>query len=210
MIGGKHIANFFTGQFFFEPPDKEYFIRQAEEFGFDKADYLAALSRVPVFSENQVKTMMDFLARLAGFFGEMGLGEKSLKEANVKLHNQLDQFEVQKKNLEEKTLALQGAMEELEKERCKARESEQYLLNIIDFSPDATLAIDDKKKVIIWNRAIEEMTGIPARDMIGKGDYAYTVPFYGIARRSYGSIWEPENEIAANTCSQERGRQPCY
>ena len=26
------------------------------------------------------------------------------------------------------------------------------------------------------------MTGIPAAEMIGKGDYAYTIPFYGEAR----------------------------
>jgi len=35
-IGGKHVGNFFTGQFFLEAPDKNFFIHQAEEFGFDK------------------------------------------------------------------------------------------------------------------------------------------------------------------------------
>ncbi len=32
------------------------------------------------------------------------------------------------------------------------------------------------------NKAMEEMTGVPAADMMGKGDYAYTVPFYGKPR----------------------------
>ncbi len=62
------------------------------------------------------------------------------------------------------------------------RKSEQQQADIIDFLPDATLAIDNEKRVIIWNRAIEEMTGIPAEEMLGKGDYAYTIPFYGEAR----------------------------
>jgi len=62
------------------------------------------------------------------------------------------------------------------------KRSEQQQADIIDFLPDATLAIDNEKRVIIWNRAIEEMTGIPAEEMIGKGDYAYTIPFYGEAR----------------------------
>ena len=61
-------------------------------------------------------------------------------------------------------------------------ESKKQLADIITFFPDATLAIDKDKRVIIWNKAIEEMTGISAEEMIGKGDYAYTVPFYGEAR----------------------------
>ncbi|MCX6063283.1 MAG: PAS domain S-box protein [Caldiserica bacterium] len=58
----------------------------------------------------------------------------------------------------------------------------RQLTDIIEFLPDATLAIDMNGRVIIWNKAIEEMTGIPAAEMIGKGDHAYTVPFYGEAR----------------------------
>lgn len=56
------------------------------------------------------------------------------------------------------------------------------LTDIIEFLPDAALAIDKNQRVIIWNRAIETMTGVSAQEMIGKGDYAYTVPFYGEAR----------------------------
>ncbi|MGE5416010.1 MAG: PAS domain S-box protein [Acidobacteriota bacterium] len=56
------------------------------------------------------------------------------------------------------------------------------LLDIIEFLPDATFVIDNDGIVIAWNRAMEEMTGIPKNDMIGQGDYAYTVPFYGERR----------------------------
>ena len=58
----------------------------------------------------------------------------------------------------------------------------QRLLDIIEFIPDATFVIDKDKKVIAWNRALEKMTGIPKQDIIGKGDYAYSVPFYGKLR----------------------------
>lgn len=57
--------------------------------------------------------------------------------------------------------------------------AEQQLSDIIDFLPDATLVIDMNKRVIAWNRAIEEMTGVKKADIIGQGDYAYAVPFYG-------------------------------
>ena len=61
-------------------------------------------------------------------------------------------------------------------------ESEQRLMDIIDFLPDATFVIDREGKVVAWNRAIEAMTGILAEDMIGKGDYEYALPFYGFRR----------------------------
>ncbi|MFN8135153.1 MAG: PAS domain S-box protein [Bacteroidales bacterium] len=59
------------------------------------------------------------------------------------------------------------------------KESRQQLMDIIDFLPDATFVIDNDKKVIAWNKAMEEMTGIPKKDMIGQGNHAYTIPFYG-------------------------------
>ena len=62
------------------------------------------------------------------------------------------------------------------------RESERRLTDIINFLPDATFVIDKDGKVIAWNKAIEAMTGIKAKDMIGKGDYEYALPFYGIRR----------------------------
>jgi len=62
------------------------------------------------------------------------------------------------------------------------RNSRQQLLNIIEFLPDATFVIDKDSRVIAWNRAIEEMTGIYKEDIIGKGEYMYAVPFYGEQR----------------------------
>jgi len=61
-------------------------------------------------------------------------------------------------------------------------ESRKRITDIVDFLPVATVAIDLDKRVIIWNKAMEKMTGIPAQEIIGKGDYEYTLPFYGIRR----------------------------
>jgi diguanylate cyclase (GGDEF)-like protein/PAS domain S-box-containing protein len=64
----------------------------------------------------------------------------------------------------------------------KLRAANQQLLDIIDFLPDATFVIDRGGIVIAWNRAMEEMTGVRKEDILGKGDYAYAVPFYGERR----------------------------
>lgn len=59
------------------------------------------------------------------------------------------------------------------------RDFEQREADIINFLPDATFVIDQSGQIIAWNHAIEEMTGIPAVDMLGKGDYEYAIPFCG-------------------------------
>jgi len=36
--------------------------------------------------------------------------------------------------------------------------------------------------VVAWNRAIEKMTGVAAAEIVGKGNFAYAIPFYGKQR----------------------------
>jgi len=56
------------------------------------------------------------------------------------------------------------------------------LADIIDFLPDATMVVGRGGTVIAWNRAMEDLTGCPAGDMIGRGGRVYAVPFYGERR----------------------------
>ncbi|HOI20408.1 MAG TPA: ATP-binding protein, partial [Methanothrix soehngenii] len=62
------------------------------------------------------------------------------------------------------------------------KESERRLADIIEFLPDATFVVDKNGKVISWNRAIEKITGVKAELILGKGDYEYSLPFYGERR----------------------------
>ncbi len=62
-----------------------------------------------------------------------------------------------------------------------ARNSEilrRQMSEIIEFLPDATFVIDKDKKIIAWNKALEEMTGVPKEKMLGKGNYEYAIPFW--------------------------------
>ncbi len=64
----------------------------------------------------------------------------------------------------------------------RLRESERQMNEIIEFLPDATFAVDREGRIIAWNRAMEEMTGVAGEAMLGRGDREYAVPFYGERR----------------------------
>ncbi|NMA14091.1 MAG: PAS domain S-box protein [Clostridia bacterium] len=74
---------------------------------------------------------------------------------------------------------LQKEIAERKRMEEELRAAHQKLLDIIEFLPDATFVIDKDKKVTAWNRAMEEMTGVPKKEIIGKGDYVYSIPLYG-------------------------------
>jgi len=59
---------------------------------------------------------------------------------------------------------------------------QQQLLNIIEFLPDATFVIDEDKRIIAWNRACENLTGVKKKELLGQGNLAYAVPFFGERR----------------------------
>ena len=89
---------------------------------------------------------------------------------------------------------------ELEREQTRRR-----LAEIISFLPDATFVIDIEGKVIAWNRAMEELTGVAAADMLGKGDYEYALPFYGERKPTLADlIFMPDGEIEKRYHSIQR------
>ncbi|MCE5269849.1 PAS domain S-box protein [bacterium] len=98
--------------------------------------------------------------------------------------------------LRAKNIQLEREIAERERIGDELRESEQHLSDIVDFLPDATFAIDLEGKVILWNRAVEEMTGVRAEDILSKGNYEYALPFYGIRRPILVDLvlkWDDEN-----------------
>ncbi|NTW76703.1 MAG: PAS domain S-box protein [Syntrophaceae bacterium] len=95
-----------------------------------------------------------------------------------------------------KTLAVLMDITEQKRMQAALQESQQRLADTIDFLPDATFAIDRSGKVIAWNRAIEEMTGVMAVDMLCKSDYEYTVTFYGMRKPMLiDLVFGPDPEI---------------
>ncbi len=85
---------------------------------------------------------------------------------------------------------LRANLDELSKQQQASEESKQQLNDIIEFLPDATVVVDSQGIVIAWNHAIEKMTGISKNDMIGKGDHAFTIPFYGERRQHLLDLYD--------------------
>jgi PAS domain S-box-containing protein len=147
IIGGEHLATFFTGQFFYEDdkPDLEYFRAQAMEFGFDEADYLDALSRVRVFSREQVRSFMEYSRCLVEMIAEMGLRNQELSR--------------------EVAIRTKAEMELLE--------SRDYLEKIIDTVADPIFVKDSEHRLVLVNAAECELAGSSREELIGRTDYDF-------------------------------------
>lgn len=64
----------------------------------------------------------------------------------------------------------------------KLRTAHQQLIAVIEFLPDQIFVIDKVRKIIAWNKAIEECTGISKTEILGKDDNTFAVKIYGESR----------------------------
>jgi PAS domain S-box-containing protein len=92
VINGEHIANLFSGQFFFEEPDISFFKKQAKKHGFDENEYLDALSKVPIVSEEKVKTVLDFLLSMTQMISEITFQKIEQTELNKTIRESEEKF----------------------------------------------------------------------------------------------------------------------
>ena len=93
-------------------------------------------------------------------------------------------------------IVLQGF--KLENQRYQAEaariHSERRLSDIISFLPDATFVLNRERKIIAWNRAMEQMTGLKEAEMMGKDTTTYTRVFFPHRRKLLiDLIFSPEN-----------------
>lgn len=97
IIDGNHVANLFSGQFLFEEPDISFFKKQAKIHGFEESSYLKALAKVPIISQDKVKTAMDFLLNMTKVISEI----TSQKLEQIELNKQREKNEEALRHSEE-------------------------------------------------------------------------------------------------------------
>jgi PAS domain S-box-containing protein len=142
IIDNEHVANLFTGQFFFKTPDAatiESFKKRALKWNFDKSAYLNALAEVPVIPEKRIKPMLEYLKQLAEMIGTSGFVRSKLEE-NKKV---------------------------IVEENTRRKHATLKLSQILEGNPIPTFVINSDKKITHWNRACELLTDILANDVIG-------------------------------------------
>ncbi len=77
--------------------------------------------------------------------------------------------------------------------------SERLLAETIAFFSEPAYSLDREGRVIAWNHAMADFTGIEAKNMIGKSDGKYSVPFFGQkAPMLTDMIFDDEATIAKN------------
>ena len=109
IVGGEHVGNLFSGQFFFddEPLDYDLFRAQAAQYGFDEKQYIAALDRVPRFARRTVEEGMAFFTKLAEMLSR-------LSYSNVKLARSLAERDALTGSLRESEARLREAKDAAE------------------------------------------------------------------------------------------------
>jgi DNA-binding response OmpR family regulator/Flp pilus assembly protein TadD len=74
--------------------------------------------------------------------------------------------------------------------------TQRIISDIINFSSDPSFAIDRDGKVMAWNDSMEQLTGVAASIIMGKGDFAYAEPFFGVRKKMLVDLlFEPDDEI---------------
>ncbi len=84
IIDGVHLGNFFTGQFFLKEPDLEFFRSQARKYGFDEAEYLEAVKKVPIWTHEKLDSYLFFIKELIDIISSVGLKNLRAIEAKQK------------------------------------------------------------------------------------------------------------------------------
>jgi PAS domain S-box-containing protein len=110
-IGGKHLGSIFMGQFIYddEVVDESVFIEQAQNYGFDRDEYLAAYHRVPRISRERVDELMGYLVKLTSFISRLSYSNlklaRTVKERDDllgSLHKSEDKFRTLVENIPQK------------------------------------------------------------------------------------------------------------
>jgi len=141
-IGAKHLGNIFTGQFFYddEKVDENFFIKQADKYGFDKESYLESFKRVPRYSRDTIDHLMDFLVKFTTYISKISL-------SNIQLEK-----EIKKRKKTENALRIS---------------EEKYATTLYSIG-DGVISTDENGLIVQMNPMAENLCGWNLADAAGK------------------------------------------
>ncbi len=127
VVCGVHVANFFVGQFFLDQPDKTFFRKQADRYGFPREEYLAALTEVPILDRRRLDPIMQFLSEFTTLLGTMGVQQSNLNRANAQLKKN---HSLALSMMEDLIQARHSAVEYARKAESATRAKSEFLANM--------------------------------------------------------------------------------
>jgi PAS domain S-box-containing protein len=174
VVGGKHVANTFIGQFFTDPPDMEFFRRQAEECGLDEEKYLEAIREVPVVAESKLEPILEFLTGIARTVATMSMEQYRAKEAEISNAQRAEELKLERAAAMSLAEDADKARAEVEQYRAnlellvqqrtdELRASEQRSRLILDTAP-VSIAFSTKDRVHFANPLFTETFGAKVGD----------------------------------------------
>ncbi len=177
-------------------------------FRFVVTRRLEAMTRhfIEIASQAKSPAMTPVPVRGKDEISEMGRAFNKLVEHLRTTHAELElRVDLRTEELRKANEQLQLELAERKRVESELKESQQRMADIIDFLPDATFVIGKEGKVIAWNRAMEEMTGLAASEVIGKGNYEYALAIYGERRPVLiDLVLKPEKGIESRYVNLEK------
>ncbi|CUW40317.1 protein of unknown function [Magnetospirillum sp. XM-1] len=137
VIAGHHVANVFIGQFHTGSLDEAFFAAQADELGFDRAEYLAAVREAPVIDEVRLPFILGFLARFAKLVGSFAVEQWKARQAEAAIRTHV--VEASRERVAAISLA-----EDAEHARAEVVEYKEHLEDLVE-ERTAELAIAKEK-----------------------------------------------------------------
>ena len=183
IINGRHVANVFIGQFLLEPPDTDFFRRQAAAFGFDERAYMAALADVPIVPREKLPPILKYLTTCAQLLAEIGLDRIVSKVHEADLVRWADELNGANEALRRQREAALSLAEDANEARTTAervqeslRESEERLRSMTTAALDAIVMMDEQGRISFWNKAAETMFGYSQEQACDKDLHSLLVP----------------------------------
>jgi PAS domain S-box-containing protein len=164
VVEGIHVANLFVGQFLLAAPDTAFFEQQQKQFSFDREAYFAALSEVPIVSEQRLPAILRLVTNLARQITSQSLAEKRAREAQAVSEKEaiLRAEELTESNLQ---------FAKLKKTEAALAESQGLLRSIIDTLPLRVFWKDRNLRFLGCNSAFAHDAGMTLPDeLVGKDD----------------------------------------
>ncbi len=146
--GDSHVANLFSGQFFFEDEEinLDTFKKQAQKYGFNQKEYLQALKEVPRWSREKLEAVIRFFNNLGDIISQ-------LSHSNIRLARLLSE--------REKVLTERKKVEE------NLRKNEKRLSQAHSFANAGSWEYDLNTDSLYWSKECEALFGLDEGEFKG-------------------------------------------